>query len=53
MEGSIWSMYFCSIVSFQYHPGVRERLSLEDCGRVADLMLVEFRRRYVCPGLVQ
>jgi len=36
--GVLWSMYFTSVVSFQYHPGTKERLSLYDCARVADDM---------------
>lgn len=35
----LWSMFYASVVSFQFHPGTKERLSLDDCARVADEML--------------
>lgn len=37
----LWSVYYASVVSFQYHPRVKveERLSLEHCASVADAML--------------
>lgn len=43
----IWSTYYASVVSFQYHPGTKERLSLEQCADVADEMLSHFLSREV------
>lgn len=48
----IWCMFFSSVVSFQYHPGVKVPLSLSDCAVIADSMLDEFLNRedVLCRG---
>lgn len=46
-EETAWAIYFGGIVSFQYHPRNEaiERMTLKQCGEVADQMLEEHRRR--------
>lgn len=39
MRGQIWCLFFTSVVSFQYHPGTKQRLSLVECAAIADEML--------------
>jgi len=51
----VWAMFFSSVVAMQYHPGNRARMSLFDCGEIADEMLTEYLRRMaelelVCRG---
>lgn len=48
----MWGMFFCSVVSFQYHPGTKEKMSIQDCAEVADEMLFIYaERRAVWRGL--
>lgn len=48
MDSVVWSMFFSGVVAFQYHPGVlpKERLPVRDCAAVADLCMVEYRKRF-------
>lgn len=46
-ESVIWSMYFSGIVAFQFHPGCKHQLSIEQCAIVADEMLAEARKRWL------
>lgn len=53
---SVWSMYFASITSFQYHPGNPSigRLSLEECAEIADKMVkLQHERFQKWPGSQQ
>lgn len=42
---ALWSMYYSGVVSFQYHPGNKEKLSLEQCADIADEMLAQALKR--------
>lgn len=45
MDNPIWAMFFSSIVGFQYHPGVRDRLSMVECAELADMMYEQYLLR--------
>lgn len=47
-----WALFFSSVVALQFHPGVKERLSMEVCASIADEMLVHLdcRREALCRG---
>lgn len=40
-----WTLYYLTIVGWQYHPGNKEKLSLDDCAKVADEMAKHTQRR--------
>lgn len=42
-----WDMYFAGICSFQFHPknAPADRLSVEQCAEIADMMMVERDKR--------
>lgn len=48
--GQLWSLFYMNVVGWTLHPGYQkpgsERLSLEDCARLADLMLAEYQARF-------
>lgn len=48
LKAGIWSMFFSSITGFQYHPknAAENRMTVEDCAKCADLMWVEFEKRF-------
>lgn len=35
----VWDMFFMSVAGWQYHPGNKENLTLEECAAVADEMM--------------
>lgn len=41
----VWSMFFCSIQGWQYHPGNKNPRSIADCAKLADLMFREYADR--------
>ncbi len=41
----LWSMFYSSIVSMQFHPGKKEPLTLGYCAQLADQMFEEMRLR--------
>lgn len=43
----IWSMFYSSVVSMQFHPGTKEPLDMAECARMADAMFEEFLKREV------
>lgn len=50
MDLQLWCMFFCSVYSFQHHPGkvrvpLGEQMSIADCARIADLCLQECKKR--------
>lgn len=49
-HGHIWSLFYMSVVGWTLHPGYQkpgsERLSMDDCARLADRMLAEYVYRF-------
>jgi len=41
----VWAMFFSSVVGFQYHPGMKIKLSLIECAQIADDMYAQYMLR--------
>lgn len=41
----IWAMFYSGLVSFQYHPGCKERMPLVELAAIADAMYDQFLLR--------
>jgi len=45
MDMQIWAIFFAGIVGMQEHPGNKKPKSIEECGRIADVMYMEYLHR--------
>lgn len=49
-EEQVWCLYFATLVGWTLHPGYlkpgAERLTIEQCGILADAMIAETAKRY-------
>lgn len=49
-DAFIWSMFYSGLASIERHPRNEAPRSFKEIAAEADLMFLEYQRRFACPG---